>query len=44
MLHLMLDQRILDKIAAAAVLNGRSMTEEIKARIESSFKPAKASG
>lgn len=42
MVHISLAPETMDKLAAAACLHGRSMGEEIKARIEQSFKSDKA--
>lgn len=39
MVHLSLAPETMDKLAASAVLHGHSMTDEIRYRIERSFKP-----
>jgi plasmid stability protein len=42
MVHLSLEPETMDKLAANACLHGRSLGDEIKARIEASFKPERA--
>jgi plasmid stability protein len=42
MVHLTLEPETMDKLAANACLHGRSLGDEIKARIEASFKPERA--
>lgn len=42
MVHLSLAPETMDKLAAEACLHGRSMGEEIKTRIERSFKSERA--
>jgi hypothetical protein len=42
MVHLSIEPETMDKLAANACLHGRSLSAEIKARIEQSFKPERA--